>query len=183
MAKMIFVNLPVTDLARSMAFYEAVGFTNNPHVHQRAGRGDGVVGRDRRHAADPRVLEDLHQQGDPRRPRHRAGAAVPEPRQPGFGQRRSSTRPSAPAASPKPTPTQDMGFMYGRSFEDPDGHIWENVYMNMSGRPRGRNGGRAAGGLTAAVGRGDSNGNHRSNPLPPAAPRPRYGPGACSADW
>src|SRR6186713_3217836 len=30
MARMIFVNLPVTDLERSMAFYEAVGFTNNP---------------------------------------------------------------------------------------------------------------------------------------------------------
>ena len=30
MSKMIFVNLPVTDLPRSMAFYEAVGFTNNP---------------------------------------------------------------------------------------------------------------------------------------------------------
>src|SRR6187397_2008056 len=30
MAKMIFVNLPVADLKRSMAFYEAVGFTNNP---------------------------------------------------------------------------------------------------------------------------------------------------------
>ena len=30
MAKMIFVNLPVTDLPRSMKFYEAVGFTNNP---------------------------------------------------------------------------------------------------------------------------------------------------------
>jgi len=29
MAKLIFVNLPVTDLPRSMAFYEAVGFTNN----------------------------------------------------------------------------------------------------------------------------------------------------------
>ena len=28
--KTIFINLPVTDLARSMAFYEAVGFTNNP---------------------------------------------------------------------------------------------------------------------------------------------------------
>ena len=30
MAKMIFVNLPVTDLPRSMKFYEAVGFSNNP---------------------------------------------------------------------------------------------------------------------------------------------------------
>src|SRR5688572_8923914 len=30
MPKMIFVNLPVADLARSMRFYESVGFTNNP---------------------------------------------------------------------------------------------------------------------------------------------------------
>ena len=29
-----------------------------------------------------------------------------------------------------PTPTQDMGFMYGRSFEDPDGHIWETMWMD-----------------------------------------------------
>ena len=30
MSKLIFVNLPVTDLARSTAFYEAVGFNKNP---------------------------------------------------------------------------------------------------------------------------------------------------------
>jgi uncharacterized protein len=30
MTKMIFVNLPVTDLPASMKFYEAVGFRNNP---------------------------------------------------------------------------------------------------------------------------------------------------------
>ena len=31
MPKMIFVNLPVKDLPKSMAFYSALGFTNNPH--------------------------------------------------------------------------------------------------------------------------------------------------------
>src|SRR5205085_8833675 len=30
MSKMIFVNLPVADLPKSKAFYEAIGFTNNP---------------------------------------------------------------------------------------------------------------------------------------------------------
>jgi len=30
MSRMIFVNLPVDDLGRSRAFYEAVGFVNNP---------------------------------------------------------------------------------------------------------------------------------------------------------
>ncbi|HET6861297.1 MAG TPA: VOC family protein [Streptomyces sp.] len=28
--------------------------------------------------------------------------------------------------------TQDHGFMYGRSFQDPDGHIWEVMWMDMS---------------------------------------------------
>ena len=27
--------------------------------------------------------------------------------------------------------TQDYGFMYGRSFEDLDGHIWEPMCMDM----------------------------------------------------
>ena len=30
MSRMIFVNLPVKDLGRSKAFYEAIGFTNEP---------------------------------------------------------------------------------------------------------------------------------------------------------
>ncbi len=30
MTRMIFVNLPVVDLARSRSFYEALGFQNNP---------------------------------------------------------------------------------------------------------------------------------------------------------
>lgn len=36
-----------------------------------------------------------------------------------------------------PTPKQDLSFMYGRSFEDPDGHIWENDWMNMEAVPEG----------------------------------------------
>ena len=32
MSKMIFVNLPVRDLAASTAFYEAVGGTKNPDI-------------------------------------------------------------------------------------------------------------------------------------------------------
>src|SRR5258705_1820819 len=30
-----------------------------------------------------------------------------------------------------PCPRQDYGFMYGRSFEDPDGHIWEVMWMDV----------------------------------------------------
>ena len=31
MARMIFVNLPVTDLSRATAFYDAIDFINNPY--------------------------------------------------------------------------------------------------------------------------------------------------------
>ena len=31
-----------------------------------------------------------------------------------------------------PAPKQDYGFMYGRSFEDPDGHIWEVMWMDLA---------------------------------------------------
>jgi len=34
-------------------------------------------------------------------------------------------------------PPQDHGFMYGRSFEDVDGHIWETVFMDTSKMPQG----------------------------------------------
>ena len=30
-----------------------------------------------------------------------------------------------------PGPKQDHGFMYGRSFEDPDGHVLEPVWMDL----------------------------------------------------
>lgn len=31
--------------------------------------------------------------------------------------------------------TEDLGFMYSRSFQDLDGHIWEIVYMDMTAVP------------------------------------------------
>jgi predicted lactoylglutathione lyase len=32
-------------------------------------------------------------------------------------------------------PTQDHGFMYGKDFEDIDGHIWEVFWMDASQMP------------------------------------------------
>ena len=39
---------------------------------------------------------------------------------------------SAAGAVVDPCPKQDYGFMYGRSFEDPDGHIWEVMWMDVA---------------------------------------------------
>jgi predicted lactoylglutathione lyase len=36
-----------------------------------------------------------------------------------------------------PKPADDQGFMYTRSFEDPDGHLWEIFYMDPAAIPQG----------------------------------------------
>ena len=136
MAKMIFVNLPVTDLKRSMAFYEAVGFTNNPMFTNEMAAAmawsDEIVVMllthdfwktftsktipDAREAAQ--VLLCLSQDNQDA-VEAIVGKAI------------------AAGGKADPTPKQDMGFMYGRSFQDPDGHVWENVFMDMSAVPEG----------------------------------------------
>ena len=32
-------------------------------------------------------------------------------------------------------PKQDLGFMYSRSFTDPDGHVWESFWMDSKAIP------------------------------------------------
>lgn len=32
-------------------------------------------------------------------------------------------------------PKQDLGFMYNRNLADPDGHVWEMMWMDMSAMP------------------------------------------------
>jgi len=36
-----------------------------------------------------------------------------------------------------PTPKQDYGVMYGRSVADPDGHIWEIMWMDPAAAEQG----------------------------------------------
>ena len=41
-------------------------------------------------------------------------------------------RAAAAAGTADPNPVQDHGFMYGRSVEDPDGYVWEIMWMDAS---------------------------------------------------
>jgi hypothetical protein len=40
------------------------------------------------------------------------------------------------AGAVEPKPTSDQGFMYTRTFEDLDGHLWEIFYMDMAAFPK-----------------------------------------------
>ena len=136
MAKMILVNLPVSDLAQSMAFYEAVGFTNNPQfTNEQAAAmmwSDEIavmlLTHDFWKTFTPKAIPNAHESAQvflclTHDSREAVDAMV--------------ARAAAAGGKPEPTPTQDHGFMYGSSFEDPDGHIWENVWMNMAAVPEG----------------------------------------------
>ena len=126
----IFVNLPVTDLARSTAFYRAVGGIMNPQVSDQT--ATCIVFSDTIHAMlithdkwrefTAKPIPDAHLSAQ-------VLLCLSVDSRPEVDERVES----AAAAGTKidPIPTQDFAFMYGRSFEDPDGHIWEVMWMDV----------------------------------------------------
>ncbi|MDZ3830571.1 MAG: lactoylglutathione lyase [Sphingopyxis sp.] len=129
MSKMIFVNLPVADLERSKAFYEAVGATNNPAFTDDSAAcmvfSDTIF-------AMLLTAEKWAQFTSKAIPDARTHAQVLLCLSEDSRDAVDSRVALAIAAGGKadPTPTQDFGFMYGRSFEDLDGHIWELMWMD-----------------------------------------------------
>jgi predicted lactoylglutathione lyase len=130
MAKMIFVNLPVTDLDKSKAFYEAIGAVNNPAFTDETA-ACMVIAEGSIHVmllthgkwADftTKTIPDAHKTAQvlicvSADSRDEVDAQV--------------AKATAAGGKADPTPTQDFGVMYGRSFEDPDGHIWEVMWMD-----------------------------------------------------
>jgi predicted lactoylglutathione lyase len=130
MAKMIFVNLPVSDLARATAFYEAVGAVRNlqfsDHTASCMVFSDTIhvmlLTHDKFRQFTPKMIADARTtsevliclSADSR-------GAVDDM----VGKAKTG------GGSADPSPQQDYGFMYGRSFEDPDGHIWEVMWMDV----------------------------------------------------
>jgi predicted lactoylglutathione lyase len=130
MTRMIFVNLPVTDLARATAFYEAIGATKNEQFCD--GTASCMVFSETIHAmllthdkfrqfspkpiADPKTSEVL--------------ICISADSREGVDE--VVGKAGSAGGKLDPCPVQDYGFMYGRSFEDPDGHIWEVMWMDMA---------------------------------------------------
>ena len=137
MARMIFVNLPVTDLARSMAFYEAVGAANEPKFTNEAAAmmrfSDEVnvmlLTHDFYRTFTSKQIPDAH-----------VSAQVLLCLSADSREAVDAQVEAAAGAGAKidVTPKQDMGgMMYGRSFEDPDGHTWEVMWMAQEAAEQG----------------------------------------------
>lgn len=128
---MIFVNLPVTDLAASVRFYEAIGCVKNPQFsNDKAAMmalSDTIAFMLLTHdffgGFTPKTISDAHATTEvliclSRDSREEVDSIVE----------------AAAAAGGKADirEKQDHGFMYGRSFEDPDGHIFEPMWMDVA---------------------------------------------------
>lgn len=130
MAKMIFVNLPVTDLARSTAFYEAIGGERNPQFSDQTAScivlsetiHTMLLTHDKYRQFTAKPIADAHSTSQVL---ICVSADSKEAVDAMVGQAASA------GGKADPSPTQDYGFMYGRSFEDPDGHHWEVMWMDM----------------------------------------------------
>jgi predicted lactoylglutathione lyase len=130
MPQMIFVNLPVADLSRAVAFYEAIGATKN----QRFSDGTAacmvfsevihvmLLTHDKFRQFTPKAIADAHTSTEVllcvSAESRAAVDAMVEKAWNGGGRI-------------DPAPQEDHGWMYGRSFEDPDGHIWEVMWMDL----------------------------------------------------
>jgi uncharacterized protein len=130
MSKLIFVNLPVSDLARATAFYEAIGAVKNEQFCDET--ATCMVFSETIHAM--LLTHDKFRQFTPK-----AIANAKETTEVLICMSEESreavdaTVGKAGSAGGRidPAPKQDHGFMYGRSFEDPDGHIWEVMWMDV----------------------------------------------------
>ena len=135
MTKMIFVNLPVSDLVKSMDFYKAVGFTNNPHFTDATAAC--MVWSDTIHAM---LLTHDKWRSFTKRPIPPTGSSEVMLALSLDSRATVDKMTDAAGASggiADVNATQDHGFMYGRSFADPDGHLWETFWMDPAAVPKG----------------------------------------------
>lgn len=136
MAQMIFVNLPVSDLQKSRAFLEALGAVNEPRFTDETAAcmtfSDSIhvmiLTHDKFRQFTPRPIADANAGSEvllclSSDSRESVDTAV--------------ERAVASGGTADPAPKQDYGVMYGRSVADPDGHIWEIMWMDPAAAERG----------------------------------------------
>ncbi|MCF3964439.1 VOC family protein [Streptomyces fuscigenes] len=126
--RMIFVNLPVKDLATSRAFWEKLGFSFNPQFSD--DRTACLVISDTIFAMlmDGSRFRDFTEKeiADTSSTREAIIALSASDR---AEVDRLVDTALAGGGSPVGE-TMDQGFMYGRAFLDPEGHHWEVVWMD-----------------------------------------------------
>jgi len=134
MDPIVYINLPVADLVRSRAFFEALSFSFNDRFSDSTALGMAIsetcfamlLTHDKFAQFTPKPIADASEtsevltclQVDSRAEVDRIVDAA-----------------LANGGTDVPS-GESSSFMYGRAFQDPDGHIWEVIWIDMSALPR-----------------------------------------------
>ena len=134
MAKQIFINLAVKDLQKSMDFYLALGFTNNPQFSDDTAKcmvwsesiflmimtHEKFIGFTAKPIADTKT--------------HIAGLFSLSVES--VDEVNKILEKGLEAGGTEPSEMKDYGFMQQRTIEDFDGHTWEIFYMDITKFPQ-----------------------------------------------
>ncbi len=134
MPNAIVVNLPVADLPKAKAFYEALGATISPQFNDETMAcmifSDAVqvmlLTHDRWASITTKPFPDAHVASEVMlaltcESRDAVNAMVDAAGKAG--------------GTADVYPPKDFGFLLSRNFEDPDGHVWVSMWMDPKGMP------------------------------------------------
>ncbi len=133
MPKQIFINLPVKDLQKSVDFYTALGFSNNPQFSDETGKcmvwSDNIfvmlLSHEKFKTFATKPIADT-----------KSGlAGLFSLSLDSLDEVNSLMANGLKAGGIEPHPIRDYGFMQQRTIEDFDGHTWEVFYMDLSKFP------------------------------------------------
>ena len=137
MSRMIFINLPVTDLDKSVRFYEAIGGRKEPKFSNEAAAM--IVLSD---AIQVMLLtHDFYRSftGKPIADAHRTSQVILclSADDPAAVDSMVEAAASAGGKIDAGLKQDPVPMMYGRDFEDPDGHSWEVMWMDPAAAEQG----------------------------------------------
>lgn len=133
MARQIFVNLPVKDVARTRAFFTALGFEFNPQFSNDQALcmliGEGSFAM---------LLAEPFFQGFTRKPitdASKSTEVLVALSCESVAEVDALVAKALAAGGRVPVERKDHGFMVQHGFEDPDGHQWEVFWMDPDAAP------------------------------------------------
>lgn len=134
MAKQIFINIAVKDVQKSMDFYTALGFTNNPQFSDENGKcmvwSDDIfvmiLSYDKFKSFVNKPIADTKS----------TIAGIYSLSLDSIDEVNSLMINGLNAGGTEPNEMRDYGFMQQRTIEDLDGHTWEVFYMDITKFPQ-----------------------------------------------
>ena len=134
MAKQIFINLAVADVQKSMDFYTALGFTNNPQFSDENGKcmvwSENIfvmlLNHDKFSTFTTKPIADTKSKI----------AGLFSISLESIDEVHTLMSNGIKAGGIEPNEMRDYGFMQQRTIEDFDGHTWEVFYMDVTKFPQ-----------------------------------------------